>query len=304
MLTMPSLFHWIRNRAFGWGVLLCLAVASAAATEQQAPLLPYSRGVLWRVETTGAAPSYLFGTLHSDDPRVTRLPPPVKQAFERARSFTMEMLTDDAALATIAKHISFDDGQTLPALLGDNLYAETRAALAAVGLPDTGLERQKPWVIVMLLSTPRPRHGLSLDLALQAQAVAQSKAIHGLETAAEQLSVLNDLPLADQVVLLKDTLRSLQHRDAQIEELTRAYLARDLAGIMKISDRNRPADARVHDALMERLLTQRNVRMAQRMQARLKEGDAFVAVGAAHLPGRHGLLHLLARGGYRVSAVY
>jgi uncharacterized protein len=52
------------------------------------------------------------------------------------------------------------------------------------------------------------------------------------------------------------------------------------------------------------LLTQRNVRMMDRMRSRLVEGNAFIAVGAAHLPGTDGLLALLERAGWRVTPVY
>lgn len=292
-------------------LLLCLAllgaVAADSASTSAGPLAPsdkYAHGLLWRIETDRAAPSYLFGTLHSDDPRVTALPNQVRDSFDRARSFTMEMVADDAAVATMAAFMFFNDGRTLPGILGDALYAETRKVLAAEGLPQTGLERQKPWVVVVMLSTPRPRDGVFLDLALQARAQAQSKPIHGLETVAEQLSIFDDLPMADQIALLKDTLRLQPQARALLEEITRAYLARNLARMMTLADKHRPADARVYDALMKRLITQRNVRMASRMRARLAEGNAFIAVGAAHLPGPDGLLNLLERAGYRVSSVY
>jgi uncharacterized protein YbaP (TraB family) len=44
--------------------------------------------------------------------------------------------------------------------------------------------------------------------------------------------------------------------------------------------------------------------MADRMQARLNEGRAFVAVGALHLYGDRGVLALLERRGWSVTRVY
>ena len=40
------------------------------------------------------------------------------------------------------------------------------------------------------------------------------------------------------------------------------------------------------------------------MQPRLEEGNAFIAVGALHLPGKDGLINLLREQGYTVKAVY
>ncbi|MGB7990084.1 MAG: TraB/GumN family protein, partial [Candidatus Methylophosphatis roskildensis] len=54
----------------------------------------YDRGLLWRVERQGVAPSYLFGTLHHDDERVTRLPPAVERAFGRAERLALELIND------------------------------------------------------------------------------------------------------------------------------------------------------------------------------------------------------------------
>ena len=52
------------------------------------------------------------------------------------------------------------------------------------------------------------------------------------------------------------------------------------------------------------LLYQRNERMVEKMEARLAEGRAFIAMGALHLYGDRGVLALLAQRGYKVTPVY
>jgi hypothetical protein len=86
-----------------------------------------------------------------------------------------------------------------------------------------------------------------------------------------------------------------------------AYLARDLAGLWRISQESRGGgseERRLNEVLMRRLLHERNIRMAERSEARLREGGAFIAVGALHLYGDGGVLSLLEQRGWRVTRVY
>lgn len=272
------------------------------STPTQTPALTagkYTHGLLWKIESPRSAPSYLFGTIHTDDARVLALPAVVAQTLARAASFTTEMAFDADAMSTTVQTMFYTDGRTLADVIGPALYAETRQALLEHGQSSEGIERQKPWVAVLMLSMPRPG-GLFLDMALQMQAVQQQKPVHGLETTAEQLAVFDDLALDDQIELLRHTLSVRQHFAAQFEELTRAWLARDLARLMALMDQDAP-DARLAKLLIERLFTQRNERMARRMEPRLSDGNAFIAVGAGHLPG---VLALLEARGHRVTPVY
>ncbi|MGH8120685.1 MAG: TraB/GumN family protein, partial [Gammaproteobacteria bacterium] len=67
---------------------------------------------------------------------------------------------------------------------------------------------------------------------------------------------------------------------------------------------NSLADEQFYADLFRELLTDRNRVMVERMQPILDAGNAFIAIGAMHLPGADGVLSLLAREGYRISAVY
>jgi uncharacterized protein YbaP (TraB family) len=199
----------------------------------------------------------------------------------------------------------FNDGKTLKGVVGEALYNDT---LQVIGISDpsqaSGINSMKPWAVMMTLSGPHQGGGLPLDMALQYQATRQGKPTYGLETMEEQIAVFNGMSLEDQVSLLRDTVQTQKAAQEAMEELTQAYLDRDLAGLMALNEKFRPADTRVYDALMDRLLVQRNRNMTERMQKYLKQGNAFIAVGALHLPGDSGLLKLLSAGGHHVTRVY
>jgi uncharacterized protein YbaP (TraB family) len=55
-------------------------------------------------------------------------------------------------------------------------------------------------------------------------------------------------------------------------------------------------------AVLVKLLDERNLRMRDASLPLLQRGPAFIALGAAHLPGENGLLRLLELEGYRVES--
>jgi uncharacterized protein YbaP (TraB family) len=87
--------------------------------------------------------------------------------------------------------------------------------------------------------------------------------------------------------------------------LREAYLARDLVAVYDLLNAAKVDDSTGAVARFEqRLVIDRNRRMVDRMGELLQQGNAFVAVGALHLPGEQGILQLLADRGYRVTRVY
>ncbi len=279
-------------------ILLALTIGGAAFAAEK------SRGVLWKIETAAQAPSYLFGTIHIGDPRVTRLPAPVRSAFNAADRLIVEVVPDMEGMIRLTQSMRFNDERTLTQTVGAPLVADARAALAKRNLPPVDIEKLKPWAIVLMLLAPDPSDGLPLDIDLQNRAAKRGIAIDGLETMDEQIAVFDELNFDDQRGLLESTLRDQTKIAGRIEALTRAYLARDLAKLESLSQDEELGDAELTATVMRRLLTDRNQRMVARMQPWLREGNAFIAVGAAHLSGPKGLLELLERKGYRISAVY
>lgn len=281
--------------------VLLLAWALPAAAQR------FDRGLLWRVEGGGAQASHVFGTIHVADPRVTQLPQPVARALADARSLTVEVGLDPSSFLALANRMLYLDGRDLPAAVGTELYEKAASLTGKLGLPEPAVRLFKPWALAILLSVPPQNPEEVLDIVLARTAREQGKPVHELETLDEQVEIFDGMPEADQVMLLRRAVAEYEQMPRLIGRMVEAWLARDLAGMRRLGDEAAGGGAeakRLQESFTRRLLAERNVRMATRMPARLKEGGAFVAVGALHLYGEGGVLAELERRGWRVTRVY
>ncbi len=286
----------VKQLGLGFMLLLFFAAAQAAS---------YNKGLLWKIERDGQAPSYVFGTIHSEDTRVLNLPKSVQSVFDSSKIYVMEALLDEGALLTMSSSMLFNDGRTLKDVLSTLTYAKAVSAMNDYGLPEAGLQLLQPWAVAITLSTPKPKTGIVLDLSLMQQAQAQGKQTAGLETVEEQVGIFAKLPMKEQVLLLEDTLKQLSNIQQIFATVHQTYLARDLAGLERLNAAQQASgNAKLGQKIMVKLVDQRNQRMVVRMEPYFKTGQAFIAIGALHLPGDAGVLNLLAKKGYRVSVVY
>jgi len=299
-------YHDAALRVRSTAALLLLA-ALAAATAPAPAAESFERGLLWRIEGKGAPASHVFGTVHLADPRVTRLPPAVARELDRARSLSLEVTLEASNILTLANRMLYTDGRDLPGVAGAELFGKAAAITSGLGLPEPLLRMFKPWAVALLLSAPPQDPAGVLDFVLARTAREQGKPVHELEGMEDQISVLESIPDAEQVVLLRHAIENRERMPYWIGRLIEAYLARDLAAMWRISEESGGKgedEKRVNEIFANRLIYERNERMAERMEPRLGEGAAFIAVGAAHLYGDRGVLSLLERRGYRVTLVY
>lgn len=266
--------------------------------------VPYGEGLLWKIEGHGIEPAYLFGTIHLEDPRVTRLPPVVQDVFNSATSFITEVEMHPAARASYSERMRLAQGVSLQQYLEAPLYQQLVHILdTEYALTESVLANLKPWAVFILLSRPPPVTGRVLDDLLDAQAVQQGKSVHGLETVGELVAALDGMSVDDQIEILVDTVRNRDQLAGQLEMLTTLYLQQDVAGMLALNARQHQDEA-LFERFMERTLYQRNRRMALRIRDWLGDGNAFIAVGALHLPGERGILRNLEADGYRISRVF
>jgi uncharacterized protein YbaP (TraB family) len=280
-------------------LLVCLQASSALAEAGR------QRGLLWEIGRAGQPASYLFGTIHSEDPAVLALPAPVQQAFDTAERVVLEVQLDMDAMLFSSQVMLLGDGRRLSEITGKTLFEQTSRVIQTRGIPEIVLDRMKPWAAAVTLSMPASETGEVLDMLLYQRALQAGKQVFGLESIREQLAVFDDMPEREQLILLRDAVDNFPEIDAMHRELLDAWKQRDLATLMAINTAAMQAgDQKLAGDFQDRLITRRNRLMAERLQPYLQEGNAFVAVGALHLPGENGLLNLLEQHGYTIRVIY
>lgn len=262
------------------------------------------RALLWKVERTGLRPSYVFGTLDSEDPRVADLSPAVIRAFRLSDVFAMEMIPDHAALARMTASMFIADGPDLRTLLGEADFAKASAVMNRYGIAPKVLLKLKPWVVFTALTMPKPAGGMFLDVILYGAALSDGKYVHGLETADEQVDIFEGIRLDDQVAILKDVITHYDSLSKIARELVEEYTRGDLDAVSALQEKYLAThDPRLIRRFRRHAVDDRSHRMVERIVPRIEEQNAFIAIDAGLLPGDKGVLHLLEQRGYRISPV-
>lgn len=284
-------------------VILCLLAVTFLA-----PRFTVEReALLWRIE--GEKPSYLFGTIHIPDERVLALPDSVARALASADAVYLELPMGAAEAARMQQGVLLPAGQTLRDLLPRDLFEKVEKLIQSKGLPVAAFEQMKIWALVSTITlldylhTARP----PLDLFIYQEAVRQGKEVGGLETVEEQVELFDKFSQPEQIEFLRTTIEEMEKPgEGPLERLVRLYLAGDVTELSLEINRQLTRDEALSGKLYRLLLTERDQRMAERIEAKLKENPKrsyFFAVGAAHLSEESSVPVRLLRKGFKVERI-
>ena len=289
-----------RRQFVGAAALVCALPALGAPRER------FDRGLLWRVNAKGAAPSHVYGTIHVADARLDALPASVQLALDDARTLMLEFLPDRYSRERFLEAAMFLDGQTLEQAIGEQDFERALAQLAPIGLSREFVNKMKPWGVLLNLHGAAAAQGATLERQLIERALERRLLLSQIEGVEEQVFTFDDFPMDSQIALLKHSLSHGEELASLAEHTLEAYLAQDLARIWRLREAfiARHQQVAAHHALLtKRVVHDRNVVMAFRMQRELRRGGAFIALGALHLYGGKGVLARLGADGYRVTRV-
>ncbi len=289
---------------------LALAGASASCAQAEAPdtaaqaqdAIPGP--ALWKLSDEDTT-IYLFGTVHALPADLEWYDERIKSAFDASDELVTEIdMSDQAASgAMVASKAGLAGNQTLRELMTEEDRAEYEAALTALGMPVTALDKVEPWFAAMTLSLlPLMKDGYQpqsgAELKLTAEAGEKTKA--ALETVEQQIDIFDSLPMNEQLEFLDETVEAVETASATLDEMVAAWVAGDADGLAEMM--NAELD---DEALYQRLLIDRNANWVDWIEARLERpGNVFMAVGAGHLAGKGSVQDQLEQRGYTVERIW
>lgn len=263
---------------------------------------------LWRIQGQGG-PVWLFGTIHVLPGDFNWRSEPVDGALNDADVVVLEApVGGDHARKTVAivrQYAQVHPNQSIRALVPDYQQPRAQEITAQYGLPWAQISGLPPWLGGIMLAqslytslgfTPESgvEHSLIRDPALR------QKEWEFFETPEEQLGFFADQPADVQVEMFLSTLTQMEEGRDLIADMFKAWASGDVAKMDALFNKSMKEQS---PELFDTLIVDRNLKWIPKIEAMLRDPRTyFIAVGAGHLGGDHGVIALLEERGYAIDA--
>ena len=297
-------------------LFLCFYTTAAQAFDACAPdtktqYVPIAQNLqktlLYRIEKCGKPASYLFGTMHADDPAFNPIIDRILPALNSVKTAGFEIATSPEVAAKVTRYLTFP--AEMPTGLYDMIGAEYFKKLvdAMQGrMPAPIINRLRPWAAAVLLGYPKDKaDGKVVDDKIQQLAKKLGKQVYGLETIEEQFGIFEEMSEKQQLDMLFESLEDIKESQEMMDGISAAYQQEDMPKLLEysINSWHLVDDKALAAYLEEAIFTKRNRLMVERMEKIMLHHSTLVAVGAFHLPGDKGMLQLLEANGYFIIPV-
>jgi len=252
--------------------------------------LAYSPSLLWKISSQNLkAESYLFGSIHTNDNRLEALKNLLIPFMQSCANCAVEVSIDEALAADLRGYHLLLSEQHHSLFINPAKWQKIDENLIShFGFELKQHEHLKPLVILNLILQ---RLFLGSDTQVLDEWIwefgkSSFKNMFGLETIEDHYITLNKIPLALQYKLFFKAVKDPLKMQRRFEHLFKKYFEQDIRFMYR--DAKKSSSGARH-----LLLKDRNIKMAHMIEQCILNGNTFSAVGAAHLYGQYGIIHLL-----------
>lgn len=269
----------------------------ASTTFAQSKTEKTEKSLLWEISGKGLAkPSYLFGTIHMICSADFIMTEQAKNAFAKTDKLTLEIDMSDAEQMAAMQKMAMGDKP-----LSETLTPEEYTRLDALVQKHAGISVKQldSFTLLTVMSVLSTKSFGCMDLKFYEMEFIEmaknaKKPVSGLETVEDQVA------LFENGITTQDILEMMESSDQSVtKKMVETYKNQDLQEMYTLM-----TDVKIMSPEAKKLmLDNRNNNWLKAMPAMMKKEPVFFAVGAAHLPGKNGVIELLKKAGYSVKAV-
>lgn len=261
------------------------------------------QSLLWKISGNGLEqPSYLYGTMHMISKEHFVMGAQMKSKLEQSDALVMEVEDIMSASLKSMNLMKLDSGHVsdyfTPAQYDSVLtWAEEEMGIDKETF-DTKFGQMKPFMILQLV-TQQQFEGPTKSYELEFIKMANEADLEmlGLETIEQQIGFFDEIPKEKMADLLLKSIRDQEEADHMTDDLTRLYYEQKTDSLLTFMLKSSPEMMEFENLL----LYDRNKAWIPKIEKIIKEQQAFIAVGAAHLFGENGVIDLLEKKGYKVT---
>lgn len=260
--------------------------------------------LLWKVSGNGLqSPSYIFGTIHIIEEKDYFFPNKYEKALKSCKKLVMEIdLADIMGQLNLMVKVQMDSGKTLQDMYSEEDYAFIlKTAKDSFDTDIRLFQSMKPLFIQqnLLIKNIVGKNTKSYEMELLGKAQKLGLSTAGLETAEEQITIIDNISLEEQAQMLLESMKNINEDRVNLLKMIQYYKDQNVDSLYTIAMSKE--DMKEHE---ENLLGNRNRKWIPMIEKMVKEEPSFIAVGAAHLGGPEGVLELLRKQGYTVTPVH
>jgi uncharacterized protein len=250
-------------------------------------------------------PSYLYGTVHIICPTDMLGLNKLSTYFDQTDGLVLELDMDDAeVMKKMTTALNMPEGKNLKELLTPEKYAKVDEMFKSFfGVPVEALKAYSPMGLSMIISTSPKSIGCQTPASYEGKfvemATKSKKDIDGLESVEVQIATLAKTPIEKQAEDLYKLSTDPQKAFNQLKELISSYKLQDSEKLFETMTKLSAEDPEA----MTNLLVERNANWIPKIETAISEKSRFIAVGGGHLGGKTGVVRLLRKQGYTVTAV-
>ena len=242
-----------------------------------------------------------MGTIHILPQKDFFLSEVMKQALANTQQVVLELDMDDPAMGmNMLQNASMNDGSTLDKLLSAEDYQQLGVLVKkSTGVGIEVFNKWQPMLVAsVVMQQMMDNQMASYEMTFVRLAQEAQKEVKGLESIQEQTEAMATIPYPQQAKYLSELLNDFDKQKALYGKMVELYKSQNINALL--------------DYMIEQsggidfstvLLNERNHKWIPKIALLSAEKPTFFAVGAGHLPGKDGVLALLRKAGYRVTAV-